>query len=285
MFSIQIFLEAVSSETLIVEKCYIVLEYKDLVHSRLNFSQEEKNRFIKPDREYFDITLIRMKTYKNIMVVVCNTLSEPLCIVNITNIIDKTTECYPFQMNLERIVKAEGIQIQSIDDVNNYKEIGHLDEFVLKEKFTIWNDSESYHLRNFEAKLSTELLGKLGRFGVKINEQIKGLNLKRARWMPRRKVLRENAAHKRDFILKMNLSNINIQINAESGDYFVVKLASCYKKAQQIIEPTVNLAELSGFEVQFSSAKWNLGEENLVTLLSLPKAFVKKNFTLKDSPL
>lgn len=251
----------------------------------MNLPESEKREFINSDRDYFDINLIRGKTYKNIMIVVCNTMDEPLCIVTAANIIDKTTECYPFTMKLERILKAENIHIQNLEDSSTDKEIGHLDEFVLKEKFTIWNDAESYHLRNFEAKLSTELLSKLGRFGVKINEQIKGLNLKRARWMPRRKILRENAAHKRDFIMKLNLSNINIQIFAESKDYFVIKLASCYKKYQEMIEPSVTLAELSGLEVQFSSAKWNLGDQNITTLLSLPKILVKKNFVLKDSPM
>jgi hypothetical protein len=264
-----------------------VLEYRDLVHCRTTLTKADKEKFICADREYFDINLVRSKTYKNIMVVVCNTLDEPICIVTINNILDKTTECYPFNMKLERILKAEGIQIQNLEDSNTDRQIGHLDEFVLEEKFTVWNDSESYHLRNFEIKLSTELVAKLTRFGLKINEQIKGLNLKRARWMPRRKVLRENAGFKRDFILKLNLSNINIQINAESKDYFIVKLASCYKKPMDTIEPTMTFAELSGFEVQFSSAKWNLGdhEQNLITLLSLPKTFIKKNFTLKDSPM
>lgn len=264
-----------------------MLEYRDLVHCRTTLSPQEKERFICADRDYFDIVLVRSKTYKNIMVVVCNTLDEPICIVTVGNVLDKTTECYPFSMNLERILKVEGVNIQNLEDSNTDKIIGHLDEFVLKEKFTIWNDSESYHLRNFDIKLTTELVAKLARFGVKINEQIKGLNLKRARWMPRRKVLRENAGHKRDFIMQLNLSNINIQVHAESKDFFVVKLASCYKKPMETIESTITLAELSGFEVLFSSAKWNLGDvdQNLITLLSLPKVFVKKNFTLKDSPM
>lgn len=262
-----------------------MLEFRDLTHCRTALNQAEKEEFIAPDREYFDIVLVRGKTYKNITVVVCNTMDEPICILTLGNIIDKTTECYPFNMKLERILKAEGINIQTLEDSDSDRQIGHLDEFVLNEKFTIWNDSESYHLRNFDIKLSTELVAKLTKFGVKIMGQIKGLRLKRARWMPRRKVLRENAGHKRDFIMKLNLSNINIQINAESRDYFVIKLASCYKKTVDVIEPTVTLAELSNFEIQFSSAKWNLGDENLVTLLSLPKVFVKKNFTLKDSPL
>lgn len=116
------------------------------------------------------------------MIVVCNTNEEPICIVRIGNFYKKAVETHPFNMKFEQITKVENVVIQELDSTSeNDKVIGKLDEFSSHESFTVWNDFDNYHLRNLQIELSTQLLSKLIKMGMKIGEQMSGLGIKNSK--------------------------------------------------------------------------------------------------------
>ena len=131
-------------------------------HARSDFSQEKKEKFFTPDRGLFDVKITRSKAIKKLVAVLCDTTEEPMCIVRLSNLLDRTVETYPYNMVIDHTVKAEKIVFHDVDSQKeNEKIIGKLDEAVMTEYFNVWNDDESYHLRNFEADFSSGLLLKL----------------------------------------------------------------------------------------------------------------------------
>lgn len=259
-------------------------EYKDLTNCKSNFSAKEKEIYHNADRDFFDVFMVRNKTFKNIMVVICNTNEEPICIARIGNVFKKAIETHPFSMRFEQITKVENVVLQELDcQTDSDKIIGKLDEFSSHECFTIWNDFDNYHLRNLELKLSTEMLSKLVKMGLKLKEQMDGLNIKNSKWIPRRKILKENAAFKRDFIMKVDVNNIEVDIYSESGVNLSLSLGSITKEPLVIIKPVVNILEVSNLTVKFSSPQWNIEQDKPLTLFSVPKIILKKSYILKHS--
>lgn len=263
-----------------------VIEYKDLINCKSTFSLKDKETYHNADRDYFDVVMTRVKQLRNLMVVVCNIHEEPLCIVRISNVFNKVIETFPFSMKFQQELKVENILLQQLNcQTEKDLVIGHIDEFSTNESYNVWNDFQNYHLRNLDLQLSTELFSKLIKFAMKFKEQLDGLRIRNSKWIPRRKILRENASYKKDFLLKVNVSSIQVQIQSESGDQCIISLASCNKDPLDNIKSVVDMLEVSNIKIQFRSAKCNFDQDQLVTLLSLPKVVIKKNFTLKNSPV
>jgi hypothetical protein len=261
-------------------------ELKDMEHLRSTLSKEEKELFFVADRGIFDVNIIRSKSVKSLILVICDTLDAPLCILRAKNILQRTTECYPYEMKFENIVKAENLILQDIDCTSeNDKIIGRIDEVVTTNCYTVWNDLDSYLLRNFEASLSSELLARLYLFGIKAKEQFGGLKIKSSRWVPRRKMLKDNAALKQDFILKLNVSNINLKINLEGDKYFMLNIASIQKEREEFIEPVISMLTLSNLEIGFSAPKWIESAGQPSNLITIPKIILKKNFSLNKDDI
>ena len=125
-----------------------------------NMSAQDKDKSFSPDRGLYDVKMVRKKFVKQLVVFLCNTADEPLCLVKTQNLLDITTETYPYTMLFERIIKTENLTLENVTLEQN-QPIGKLDEIVLHEHFNIENDSESYHLRNFEANFDSSVLSKL----------------------------------------------------------------------------------------------------------------------------
>ena len=88
------------------------------------------------------MTIVRSKTVKKCVAVLCDTADEPMCIIRLDNILDKTTETYPFNMVIDHTVKAEKLVFQDIDSQSESdKVIGRIDEVVMSEFFNVWNDA------------------------------------------------------------------------------------------------------------------------------------------------
>jgi hypothetical protein len=224
--------------------------------------------------------------------VLCDTADEPMCIIRLDNILDKTTETYPFNMVIDHTVKAEKLVFQDIDSQSESdKVIGRIDEVVMSEFFNVWNDAESYHLRNFEADCSSHLLSKLLVYGAHAGKMFavspahQGLRLKRSRWTPRRKVLRENAGLKRDYILKANLNNIRLRVTTETGDRFELNVGSLVKDPLDLVDPVVNLVTASNLELLFNTPKNTEDPDRFVPLVLVPKVVLKKNFSMNQASL
>ena len=83
---------------------------------------------------------------------------------------------------------------------------------------------------------------------------------------------------KRDFILKLNLSNINFKVHRRStGDFFLIKIGSLVKEAKDYVEPVVNMLSLNSLEMFFSSNPLNDARKEY-KLLSIPLIEVKKRY-------
>lgn len=263
-----------------------MIEYKDLVNCKTTLSLADKKTYHNADRDYFDVVMTRIKNIKNLMVVICNTNGEPVCIARIDNVLHKVIETFPFSVKFEQLIKVENIVLQQLNcQTDKDQVIGRLDEFSSHESHNIWNDFHNYHLRNLELQLGTELFSKLAKAVIKLKEQLDGLRIRNSKWIPRRRLLKENSSYKKDFLMKVNVSNIRVQIQSESGDQCIIYLASCNKEPLDTIKSVVQMLEISGLTVQFKSAKVSSGQEQVITLLSLPKLILKKNFTLKNSPM
>ena len=146
------------------------MEFKDLIHMRSNFTQAQKDKYFVPDRDLYDATLVRSKQVKQLVVVLCNTADEPLCIVRASNISDTTTETYPYRMSLDRKIKVENVILENAS-LASQSLIGRLEEVVIDEVFTVHQDVESYHLRNFDANFDSASLSKLVVFFKQAKEQ------------------------------------------------------------------------------------------------------------------
>lgn len=271
---------------LTVDSDLVVTEYKDLVNCRSNLSIADKKAFHNADRDFFDVDMTRTKTFKNMMVVVCNTNEEPICIVRIGNFYKKAVETHPFSMKFEQITKIENVTLQELDCQTDQDHIiGKMDEYSSHEHFTVWNDFENHHLRNLELKLSNQMLSKMVKMALKLKEQMDGLRIRNSKWIPRRKILKENAALKRDSILKVDVSNIQVNIFSESGVRFSITIGNINKEPQTVFKPVVNMLEVSNLTVNFSSPQWNIEQERELTLVSLPKVILKKSYCIKNSPV
>ena len=137
----------------------------------MNLTDEERIKYYKPDRDLYDVLVTRIKGIKKLAAVICNTQDEPLCLVQASNILDKTIEAFPYNMLFEHVVKAENIVIQDTD-ISPEKDsvIGKLDEVVMNEHYDVWADLESYHLRNLYMDIPCQLLAKFAAFGEKAGE-------------------------------------------------------------------------------------------------------------------
>src|SRR3990167_2226559 len=244
-------------------------------------SLADKIKYFNPEQGFYDVTLIREKSFSNIVIVICNTNDEPLCIVRAVNISDKITESYPFNMLYERVFRLDGIQVQDINSMGEKDRIlGSLDEVVMHEVYNSQNDLESYNLRNLDLAIPIELAGKLAVFGMNTKEQFGGLRMKQARWIPRRKMLRDNGALKQDFVLKINVSNVKLVINLNSDEFVMLKLGSAIKENYDEVEELVTQLELSNLELQYFTPKWEKEMKDIEPLLVIPKITLKKGFWL-----
>lgn len=256
-------------------------EFKDLEHIRSELSLADKIRYFNPEQGFYDVTLVREKSFSNIVIVICNTSDEPLCIFRAANVNDKITESYPFKMLYERVFRLDGIQIQDINSMGDKDQVlGTLDEIVMHEVYDAQNDLESYNLRNLDVALPIELAGKLAMFAMNAKEQFGGLRLKQARWIPRRKMLRDNGSLKQDFVLKINVSNVKLVINLTPEDFVMLKIGSAIKENYDEVEELVTQLEVSNLEVNYFTPKWEKEAKDIDPILIIPKITLKKGFWL-----
>ena len=255
-------------------------------HLRSSFTDTEKEKFFTPDRGLFDVTIIRSKVINNLVVVICDTQDEPVCILRAKNIVNKTTEAYPYRMLFENIVKVEKLVLQDIDSIGESDNvIGRVDEITANSTYTVWADQDTYNVRNVEANLSSEQLAKLYLFGIKAAEQFGGLRIKSSRWVPRRKMLKDNASIKQDFIMKINVSNIHVKIYLETNRYFSLNIGSITREPVEIINPILTMLIVNNIELGFVAPEWAETTGHTSQLLSIPNITLKKTFSINNDSI
>ena len=86
---------------------------------------------------------------------------------------------------------------------------------------------------------------------------------------------------KRDFILKMMLSNINLKVQRKSGDYFHIKIGSLVKEPQICIEAINTMLNINNLEVNFCKID---GEDGFIeeSLIKLPSIQIIKRYDPND---
>lgn len=83
--------------------------------------------------------------------------------------------------------------------------------------------------------------------------------------------------------MKVDVNNIQVNIFSDSGVRFSLNLGAITKEPHTYFKSVVNMLEVSNLSVKFCSPQWNIDQDKELTLFSLPKVILKKNFTLKSN--
>lgn len=85
--------------------------------------------------------------------------------------------------------------------------------------------------------MSSELALRFIKYMTEFGKQFSGLRMNRSKWVPRRKLIRENYMVKRDFLAVLNASNIKIRLVLDTGRIIQINLASVIKeRADKIVQ-------------------------------------------------
>ena len=85
---------------------------------------------------------------------------------------------------------------------------------------------------------------------------------------------------KRDFLLKINVSNILLRIITENQDSFILKIGSVFKDPVDVVETVSNLITVKDFDLSFVSVNQLFENETEMKLVGLPRITVKKNYSM-----
>lgn len=99
--------------------------------------------------------------------------------------------------------------------------------------------TENFNLQSLDIEVSSELALRFIKYMTEFGSQFSGLRMNRTKWVPRRKLIRENYMLKRDFLAVLNASNIRIRLVLDTGRIIQINLASVIKEREDKIVQVV----------------------------------------------